>query len=252
MGDVDTLIKKSGNAYKRLNSIFEKSNFVVTIEDVNKMFEILGAFGNSETINIMKSIKKRDVVDLTSYFKIVHQAAKYLNKMPELMTEPEITTAITAFLKDIKLLTQEDVRDDVVASRRAMSLFNKDVKRFSTTINRSRKFIIKFTSSMNKATKALRDFDDGIIKREHERNAALKSFADMVQNIADSVESLKTQIEALDENKIVSSFKGITSVIEMARGLAGSVFGGSDDKDNKPTQQNQQQPSQQKQQKPAT
>ena len=236
MGDVDTLIKKSGNAYKRLNSIFEKSNFVVTIEDVNKMFEILGAFGNSETINIMKSIKKRDVADLTSYFKIVHQAAKYLNKMPELMTEPEITTAITAFLKDIKLLTQEDVRDDVVASRRAMSLFNKDVKRFSTTINRSRKFIIKFTSSMNKATKALRDFDDGIIKREHERNAALKSFADMVQNIADSVESLKTQIEALDENKIVSSFKGITSVIEMARGLAGSVFGGSDDKDNKPAQ----------------
>jgi hypothetical protein len=74
----------------------------------------------------------------------------------------------------------------------------------------------------------------------------------MVQNIADSVESLKTQIEALDENKIVSSFKGITSVIEMARGLAGSVFGGSDDKDNKPAQQNQQQPSQQKQQKPAT
>ena len=74
----------------------------------------------------------------------------------------------------------------------------------------------------------------------------------MVQNIADSVESLKTQIEALDENKIVSSFKGITSVIEMARGLAGSVFGGSDNKDNKPAQQNQQQQSQQKQQKSAT
>ena len=86
--------------------------------------------------------------------------------MPELMTEPEITTAITAFLKDIKLLTQADVREDVTASRRAMGLFNKDVKRFTTTINKSRKYIVKFTSSMNKATKALRDFDDNMIKRE--------------------------------------------------------------------------------------
>ena len=74
----------------------------------------------------------------------------------------------------------------------------------------------------------------------------------MVQNIADSVESLKSQIESLDENKIVSSFKGITSVIEMAKGLAGSVFGGSDNKESKPAQQNTQTQPQQTQQKPAT
>ena len=71
---------------------------------------------------------------------------------------------------------------------------------------------------MKKATDALRKFDDAIVNRERERNRALQKFGDLVKNIADNMNSLNTEINNLDQNKIMSNFRGIGDLFNMVLG----------------------------------
>ena len=71
---------------------------------------------------------------------------------------------------------------------------------------------------MKKATDALRKFDDAIVNRERERNEALQKFGDLVKNIADNMNSLNTEINNLDQNKIMSNFRGIGDLFNMVLG----------------------------------
>ena len=71
---------------------------------------------------------------------------------------------------------------------------------------------------MKKATNALRKFDDAIVNRERERNEALQKFGDLVKNIADNMNSLNTEINNLDQNKIMSNFRGIGDLFNMVLG----------------------------------
>ena len=84
---------------------------------------------------------------------------------------------------------------------------------------------------MKKATDALRKFDDAIVNRERERNEALQKFGDLVKNIADNMNSLNTEINNLDQNKIMSNFRGIGDLFNM-------VLGRSNDNE-RPNNQNQ-------------
>ena len=86
---------------------------------------------------------------------------------------------------------------------------------------------------MKDATDALRKFDDAIITREKQRNDALQKFAEMIQGIADSVGNLQNQINTLDENKIMSNFRGIGQLFEMIKGVAS----GKDDEEEKKKEQ---------------
>lgn len=112
-------------------------------------------------------------------------------------------------------------------------MFSADVKQFTATIADSRNTVIKFTSTMKDATDALRKFDDAIITREKQRNDALQKFAEMIQGIADSVGNLQNQINTLDENKIMSNFRGIGQLFEMIKGVAS----GKDDEEEKKKEQ---------------
>ena len=169
----------------------------------------------------------RDIAQLPAYMKKVVDTAKLLVKLADVMQNPNITNAVNAFLKDINAMTQKDLASRTQASQRAMRMFSADVKQFTATIADSRKTVIKFTSTMKDATDALRKFDDAIITREKQRNDALQKFAEMIQGIADSVSNLQNQINTLDENKIMSNFRGIGQLFEMIKGVAS----GKDDED---------------------
>ena len=71
---------------------------------------------------------------------------------------------------------------------------------------------------MKKATDALRKFDNAIVNRSRERNEALQKFGDLVKKIADNMNSLNTEINNLDQNKIMSNFRGIGDLFNMVLG----------------------------------
>lgn len=141
-------------------------------------------------------------------------------KLPDLMNNADVTKAITAFLKDIDMLTQKDVAKRADASKMAMRAFNRDLKMFTSTVKRTQRTVVKFTSKMKEATDALRKFDDAIIKREQKRNESMQKFANLVKEIADNIGSLQQSIETLDDNKIVSNFRGIASLFDMIKSIS--------------------------------
>ena len=179
-----------------------------------------------------------DVATLPRYMGYLVKAAKELRKLAGIMNDADMTIAVNAFVKDISALTEPKLLNKVDLTKRSMRLFSKDIKSFSMTIADSQKTVIKFTSNMKKATDSLRKFDDAIITRERERNQALQAFAEKVQEIANSVGNLKTQIETLDENKIMSNFRGISSLFEMVKGVGNSLLGGGGNSGNTAPAQN--------------
>ena len=219
LGDVDDLIKASAKSYERVYKMFKNKKEKVTIEQIQDMYALFAAFGDEDTLKILKQINPRDIAQLPGYLKSVNKSAKMLGKLPELMNNAEVTEAVTSFLKNIDVLTQKEVADKADASKKAMRAFNRDLKQFTSTVQRTQRTVVKFTSSMKKATDSLRKFDDAIIRREQQRNAAMKKFADLVKEIADNIGSLQQSIETLDDNKIVSNFRGIASLFDMIKSV---------------------------------
>lgn len=220
LGYVDDLIKASAKSYERIYNMFKNKKEKITVEQIQDMYALFAAFGDIEILKILKQINPRDISQLPGYLKSVQKSAKMLGKLPELMNNAEVTEAVTSFLKNIDVLTQKEVAEKADASKKAMRAFNRDLKMFTSTVQRSQRTIVKFTSSMKKATDSLRKFDDAIIKREQQRNEAMKKFANLVKEIADNIGSLQQSIETLDDNKIVSNFRGIASLFDMIKSIS--------------------------------
>lgn len=122
------------------------------------------------------------------------------------------------------------------------------MKNFTAQVVTSQKKVIKFTTSMKKATDALRKFDDAIVNRERERNEALQKFGDLVKNIADNMNSLNTEINNLDQNKIMSNFRGIRDLFNMVLGRSNDNERQNNQNQNNNQQNNQNQRQQSNQQ----
>ena len=244
-----TMLSSEQTAVMKAAKPHEFKNLQKTLEKINSSAKLLKKFAalgkkkeeisegvalflnQAVELNKLKEDKFKlhvsDVATLPRYMGYLVKAAKELRKLAGIMNDADMTVAVNAFVKDISALTEPKLLNKVDLTKRSMRLFSKDIKSFSMTIADSQKTVIKFTSNMKKATDSLRKFDDAIITRERERNQALHAFAEKVQEIANSVGNLKTQIETLDENKIMSNFRGISSLFEMVKGVGNSLLGGS-------------------------
>ena len=205
---------------KKINDAANVMKKIAKLSEVKE--ELLGAVTLFITeIDELKKIEKpdiRNVASLPGYLKYIRKTANLMVELSEIMNSADITAAITKFLKDIDLLTQKDLQKKTAASQKALISFQIDLKNFTAQVVTSQKKVIKFTTSMKKATDALRKFDDAIVNRERERNEALQKFGDLVKNIADNMNSLNTEINNLDQNKIMSNFRGIGDLFNMVLG----------------------------------
>lgn len=86
------------------------------------------------------------------------------------MNNSEMTKACLKFIKDIEILTQDDVVSKVDNSRKALNVFGRDLTKFNVVVEKTTKTTIKFTNNMKKATDALSELDDAILTRENKRN----------------------------------------------------------------------------------
>ena len=206
-------LKKLDEATKLLTKIakiYEKKTEVGESIDL-----IIGQFGKFENF---KKPDVRQVAILPRYLKYIVSTAEEMDKLSGIMTSSDITTAITKFLADIEMLTQADLRERADTSRRSMQLFRNDLRAFTSQVKSTQATVGKFTAKMKKATDQLKKFDDAVIDRERQRNAALKEFGDLIKNIADNMNTLNTEISNLDSNKIMENFKGISGLFNMVLG----------------------------------
>ena len=102
---------------------------------------------------------------------------------------------------------------------------------------------------MKKATDALRKFDNAIVNRSRERNEALQKFGDLVKKIADNMNSLNTEINNLDQNKIMSNFRGIGDLFNMVLGRSNDNERQNNQNQNNNQQNQRRQPNNQQNQR---
>ena len=102
---------------------------------------------------------------------------------------------------------------------------------------------------MKKATDALRKFDNAIVNRSRERNKALQKFGDLVKKIADNMNSLNTEINNLDQNKIMSNFRGIGDLFNMVLGRSNDNERQNNQNQNNNQQNQRRQPNNQQNQR---
>ena len=197
-----------------------------------------------EQITKFNQIQKPDVHQvavLPRYLEYVNKTAREMNELAEIMNSADITQAITKFLNDIELLTKPELQQRTTTSRRLLIDFGKDLRTFSVDVRSTQRQVVTFTTKMNKATDALRKFDQAIINREKERNESLKKFGDLVETIAKNMQNLNTQINSLDQNKIMENFRGIGTLFNMVLGRSNETQQQQQQTQNQQTTQQQRQ-----------
>ena len=80
---------------------------------------------------------------------------------------------------------------------------------------------------MKKATDALTELDEAILRREKKRNESLQTFSKLIDKMTTSVKNLKSQIESLDENKILQNFESISAMLELAKQQGEAIANGT-------------------------
>ena len=173
------------------------------------------------------------------FVRQANQIAKELVRLEKIMNSSEMTKACLKFIKDIEILTQDDVVSKVDNSRKALNVFSRDLTKFNVVVEKTTKTTIKFTNNMKKATDALTELDEAILTREKKRNESLQTFSKLIDNMTTSVKNLKSQIESLDENKILQNFESISAMLELAKqqgeGIANGTNNGQNNSNNQST-----------------
>ena len=190
----------------------------------------------------MNTIAKPDiheVAPLPRYMHYVNQAANGMLELAEIMNSADITEAITKFLSDIELLTKAELRERTTTSRKLLLDFGKDLQTFSRDVLATQRKVVTFTTKMKSATDALRKFDKAVADNEKRRNESLEKFGELVKTIADNMQQLNTQINNLDENKVMNNFRGISTLFQMVLGRANDA---QQQQQQNQQQQNQNQP----------
>lgn len=221
---VEPYLKKIAKAVKqlmKLSPLHEKGqeikvacqNFLETVSIFNDGVKL-----EDGTMLVMKRPDASVVAPLPQYMKYVVKSAKQMLQLQKIMEEADLKKAVLSFLEDIDLLTQKNVSARAEASRRALSVFGNDLRKFTKDVKTTQIQVVKFTSKMKEATDSLRRFDDALIQKEEKRNEALKKFANLVGEIAENMNKLRGEFNTLDENKILRSFRGVAELIESVRG----------------------------------
>lgn len=143
-------------------------------------------------------------------------AANQLRELEHIMGTGDITKAVNRFINDISVLTSKEVTGKLETSNASIGLFTVELHKMTTTISTTNTEVNQFAASIERASTALQNFDKAMLESEKRRNEALKEFGAIVKDIANSMEQLTDKIEALDENKILSNFKGIVELLRVA------------------------------------
>lgn len=220
---VEPYLKKIAGAVKqlmKLSPLHEKGQEIKVA--CQNFLETAAMFTDGVTLEngTVLMVKRPDtsiIAPLPQYMKYVIKSAKQMLKLQKIMEEADLKKAVLSFLEDIDLLTQKNVSSRAEASRRALSVFGNDLRKFTKDVDTTQIQVVKFTSKMKEATDSLRRFDDTLIQKENKRNEALKKFADLVGEIAENMNKLHSEFDTLDENKILRSFRGVAELIESVR-----------------------------------
>ena len=166
------------------------------------------------------------------FVRQANQIATELVRLEKIMNSSDMTKACLQFIKNIEILTQDGVVSKVNNSRRALNVFGRDLTKFNVVVEKTTKTTIKFTNNMKKATDALTELDEAILRREKKRNESLKTFSKLIDNMTTSVKNLKSQIESLDENKILQNFESISAMLELAKQQGEAIANGTNNGQN--------------------
>ena len=161
------------------------------------------------------------------FVRQANQIATELVRLEKIMNSSDMTKACLQFIKNIEILTQDGVVSKVNNSRRALNVFGRDLTKFNVVVEKTTKTTIKFTNNMKKATDALTELDEAILRREKKRNESLQTFSKLIDNMTTSVKNLKSQIESLDENKILQNFESISAMLELAKQHGEAITNGT-------------------------
>ena len=166
------------------------------------------------------------------FVRQANQIATELVRLEKIMNSSDMTKACLQFIKDIEILTQDGVVSKVNNSRRALNVFGRDLTKFNVVVEKTTKTTIKFTNNMKKATDALTELDEAILRREKKRNESLQTFSKLIDKMTTSVKNLKSQIESLDENKILQNFESISAMLELAKQQGEAIANGTNNSQN--------------------
>lgn len=140
-------------------------------------------------------------------------ATKFTLISTQMQQNAELSTGIDIFVSNLNKLTGEKVNKQMVTTGGNIQIYVKNLTSFTTQIDDTTAHIKIYVTELESARKALEALDEQIIKNENKRNNALQTFADKINNIADAVKNMKEQFDNLNENKILSQFDNIRTLI---------------------------------------
>ena len=172
--------------------------------------EMMLISNKSESINFTMI---REMTD--TYLRI----ALMLAQTSDFMVEHEnMESGINKFITNIRNLTAPDFNSQMELSAGSITLYTTRLKGFTQQVEVTTGKVEIYITKLEAAREALAALDEQIISKENERNRALQTFADKINNIAKAVDNMRNAFESLDEDSILSRFDGIRALLELVSG----------------------------------
>ena len=237
------LVGKFSNVYNPLSKLFfDNKDKLVTHEQIDHLYDTVKYLVQEEKMASIKKITVNDISNVLPYVKKLVDIAKQLQKLTDVMKNADMLKACQQFIKDLEILTQSSLNKRVDGSRRMLGIFGQEVSKFTVTIEKSEKAVIKFVGTMKKGEDSFKRLDNAILKREKQRDESLKRLSEYIDKVAASIENMSEKINGLDKDKLVNTWAGVASLLRAAEESGRSMVPSTTQTQNTTTSTNQSNP----------
>lgn len=214
---VQKLVGKFSNVYNPLSKLFfDNKDKLVTHKQIDHLYDTIIYLVQEEKMESIKKITVNDISNVLPYVNKLVDIAKQLQELTKVMKNANMLNACQQFIKNLEILTQSSLNNRVDGSRRMLGIFGQEVSKFTVTIEKSQKTVIKFVGTMKKGEDSFKRLDNAILKREKQRDESLKRLSEYIDKVAASIENMSEKINGLDKDKLVNTWSGVASLLRAA------------------------------------
>lgn len=214
---VQKLVGKFSNVYNSLSKLFfDNKDKLVTHKQIDHLYDTVIRLVQEEKMESIKKITVNGISNVLPYVNKLVDIAKQLQELTKVMKNADMLNACQQFIKNLEILTQSSLNNRVDGSRRMLGIFGQEVSKFTVTIEKSQKTVIKFVGTMKKGEDSFKRLDNAILKREKQRDESLKRLSEYIDKVAASIENMSEKINGLDKDKLVNTWSGVASLLRTA------------------------------------
>ena len=187
---------------------------------------------NLVTENIKTELEKAQDIN---FIKLMTMLSGYLNlatvftQLKKVLEKGNTSEYVKNFIDNLKTLTSADMSNSMKSSGGPLKLYTNRLKEFTNQVQVTTSKVKIYVTTMERATKAMKSFDDEIINKEKKRNEALDALSERITKISNAVYDLTNAVydmsdafEYVNETDILSMFKGTQDLIEKVTGITQS------------------------------